>query len=447
MALLAAFAGAYLYKEASPRAYNVPMNARAFALFLAVSLPLSAATFRASAVRVEITPHSSQWLLGYQARQSTGVHDAIYHRVVAMDSGDAQFYLISTDLCLYSPALYDDVAAALKKEAGVDPKNIWWSVTHSHATPEIGPPSLYAALLGRSDHPWDRDYTATVTKALIEAVRAAREKLEPARISFGEGISLANINRRAKDPNGRVSLGLNPDGPTDRQIGLIRLERADGGLIALIVNYAMHGTVMDGHNLLISGDAPGTVTAYLESKLGGTVLYEQGAAGNLAPIYSVYPDARSGHLSEFNVLLGDKILDAARRMSPPTADVSLWLGQSTIDTPRKPSLAWPDDLAAYSASEAGRAMVKLPVRFLRINDAIVWSLPVELFCEMAVNVRNHSPFTHTFYFGYTNGWFGYLPTAQAFQEGGYEPDTSPFTNQAEADVNRAVISFIQGLPR
>ena len=34
-------------------------------------------------------------------------------------------------------------------------------------------------------------------------------------------------------------------------------------------------------------------------------------------------------------------------------------------------------------------------------------------------VRNQSPFAHTFYFGYTNGWLGYLPTEQAFGEGGY----------------------------
>jgi hypothetical protein len=32
--------------------------------------------------------------------------------------------------------------------------------------------------------------------------------------------------------DGKISLGLNPDGPVDRQIGLIRVERPDGTLIA-----------------------------------------------------------------------------------------------------------------------------------------------------------------------------------------------------------------------
>jgi hypothetical protein len=113
-------------------------------------------------------------------------------------------------------------------------------------------------------------------------------------------------------------------------------------------------------------------------------------------------------------------------------------------TPQKQGLAWPEELSRYAASE-GRPMVKLPVRFLRINDTLIWSAPVEMFCETAIAVRNASPFLHTFSFGYTNGWLAYLPTAQAFAEGGYEPNTSPFTSQAETDLTQGVIAFIQGL--
>ena len=37
-----------------------------------------------------------------------------------MDDGREQFYLVSTDLCLFSPSVYDDVAAELKAQAGID---------------------------------------------------------------------------------------------------------------------------------------------------------------------------------------------------------------------------------------------------------------------------------------------------------------------------------------
>src|SRR5438876_315174 len=159
-------------------------------VFLLSVLPLAGAGFRAAAVKVDITPQTPKWLSGYAARHSTGVHDNIYHRVLALDSGDAQFYLVSSDLCLFSPSLYDSVAAELQK-SGIQRNQFWWSVTHTHAAPEIGPPDIYKALLGRSDHDWDREYTARVTGALVDAIRSARDKLEPARISFGSGVALA----------------------------------------------------------------------------------------------------------------------------------------------------------------------------------------------------------------------------------------------------------------
>jgi hypothetical protein len=40
-----------------------------------------------------------------------------------------------------------------------------------------------------------------------------------------------------------------------------------------------------------------------------------------------------------------------------------------------------------------------------------------------------------------------MPTAQAFRDGGYEPRTSPFSEQVERDYTEGVIAFIQGLPR
>ena len=162
--------------------------------FLLLALPLTGAGFRAAAVKVDITPQSPS---GYAARQSTGVHDNIYRRVLALDSGDAQFYLVSSDLCLFSPSLYDSVAAELQK-SGIQRLQFWWSVTHTHAAPEIGAPDIYKALLGRSDHDWDREYTARVTGALVDAVRS-RAKLEPARItSVRAGPRRPSVGARAR---------------------------------------------------------------------------------------------------------------------------------------------------------------------------------------------------------------------------------------------------------
>jgi hypothetical protein len=260
---------------------------------------------------------------------------------------------------------------------------------------------------------------------------------------------MANINRRARDLEGPAFLGLNPDGPTDRQIGIIHLEKTDGKLLALVANYAMHGTALGGENQLISGDAPGIVADYVEQKLGAPMLYANGAAGNLAPIYTVCPDFRSAHLGQFRILLGDKIIAANDLIGRTTSQVRLSVGEQILETPRKANLGWAPDLGKYIRNtSAGETIIRLPIRFLRINDEVaIWAAPLELFCEIAMRVRSLSPFPYTFYFGYCNGWLGYMPTKAEFAYGGYEPGVSPYTVQAEDDLVRAVVSYLQGSTR
>lgn len=404
--------------------------------------------FRASVVKMDITPDEPKMLLGYAARKSTGIHDRIYHRIIAMDDGVKQFFLVSTDICVMSPSEYDHVAALLQHDLGIDPENFWWTLTHTHSAPEVGVPGLPEVFMGdRYKHEVDTAYTSLVESSIIKGITEARNKLVKAKLGVGWGFSQANINRRAVDVDGKASLGLNPDGAVDRRIGLIRLDKEDGSPLALIANYAIHGTVLGPAHTEISGDAPGIVSEYVEQKLGVPLLFINGAAGNLAPVYSVYPNPKAGHLSQFRVLLGDKILSANKEIVSTRSDIKLFTGSLTIETPRKPNLGWPKDLSRYSQTTAtGGNMVLLPARFLKINEDIaIWSLPVELFCEISNEIRDRSPFPFTFFFGYTNGWLGYLPTEKEWKYGGYEIETvSPYTPAVEKDLKETVMGYLQG---
>ena len=425
----------------------VPVLFIAGSFLTATQVAAQTANFRAAAVKVDITPTGNKWLAGYPAHQSNGVHDHIFHRIVALDDGHTQFFLVATDLCLFAPSVYDEVTARLKKEENIAPVQVWWTVTHTHSAPEVGPFGLGKVMMPeRYTHEPDAEYTKFVQQAVIDGIKQARSKLAPARLAVGGGYSAANINRRARDVDGQISLGLNPDGPTDRRINLIRLEHPDGSPIALIANYAMHGTALGMYNQLITGDAPGIVAAYVEEKLGAPMLYINGAAGNLAPIYTVQQDFAAFHITEFNVLLGDKILAANRSISTSTSDVHLRPGEQAVETPRRAGFGWDASLGDYLHAAKGEAgTIRLPVRFLLINDDIaLWSAPVELFCEISMGIRDRSPFPHTFYFGYANGWLGYLPTRQAYHEGGYETSTNPFTEQVEDDLTSNVLSYLQG---
>ncbi len=355
--------------------------------------------------------------------------------------------LISSDICVISPSEYDKVTGELEKRAGIPPRNVWWALTHTHSAPELGPPGLPAVFLGgRYKHEGDTAYWAWVEQRLVDGVIEARSKLEPARIGAGWGLSMANINRRARDVEGEAFLGLNPDWPVDRRIGLLRIDRADGKPLVLIANYAMHGTVLGGESLVISGDAPGIVSEYVEQKTGAPMLFINGAAGNVAPIYSVQRDPKSGRLGQFRVLLGDRILEANRTITATSPEATLRLGSLTVETPRKAGLGWAPDLGDYTRTDAaGTQLVRLPVQFLRINEEIaIWSAPLELFCEVAMEIRDRSPYPYTFFYGYTNGWLGYLSTEAELKYGGYEPSVSPYTARAASDLTGAVTSYLEG---
>ena len=404
--------------------------------------------FRASVVKIDVTPDQPKQLLGYSARVSTGVHDRIYHRIVAIDDGENKFFLVSSDFCVMAPSHYDRTAALLQKRFGIDPLNFWWSLTHTHSAPEVGPPGLPEVFMGdRYKHPVDTAYSNYVDKLLMDGIEEAIKKLEPARLGVGWGFAMANINRRAVQENGKATLGLNLYGAVDRRIGLIRLEKENGNPIALISNYAIHGTVLGGQNTEISGDVAGIVSEYVEQKIGAPVLFINGAAGNIGPIYSVYPNPRAGHLNEYRVILGDKIVEANKRLSHFYDTVKIFTGKAIVESPRREGLAWPEYMKDYSrTTKEGVNLVKLPIRFLKLtNDIAIWSAPLELFCEISNDIRDRSPFQYTMYYGYTNGWLGYLPNEDAWKYGGYEVEmVSPFTRVVQKDITETVLGYLEG---
>lgn len=403
--------------------------------------------FRAAVVKIDITPADSQVLSGYDPRKSTAVHDPIFHRIVALDDGTTQFFLISTEVVGMAPSMVDRVTAQLKSKHGINPLHLWWTVTHTHSAPKVGPPGLGCVFLPeRCREQVESEYTSVIEQKLIAGILEARQKLAPANLGVGWGFSQANINRRALDIDGKASLGLNPDGPVDRRIGLLRIDKADGTPLVVIANYPIHGTVLGGESTVISGDAPGIVSQYVEEKMGAPLLFINGAAGNLAPIYSVYPNPRAGHLLQFRVLLGDKILEANKKILYTTNQVTLTAGALSVETPSKAGLTWPSDFRNYTrTTSSGSTLVKLPIRFLKINEEVaIWSAPIELFVEVANEVRDRSPFPYTFYFGYCNGSFGYLLTEAGWKEGGYETRVSPFTPSAARDLTESVVSYLQG---
>ncbi len=67
-----------------------------------------------------------------------------------------------------------------------------------------------------------------------------------------------------------------------------------------------------------------------------------------------------------------------------------------------------------------RKTVSAEVLGTRIGDFVIVTLPAEAFARVGINIKERSPYKNTFLACYTNGYLHYAPTADAFEEWGYE---------------------------
>ncbi|MBI2553649.1 MAG: hypothetical protein HYV92_04330 [Candidatus Rokubacteria bacterium] len=73
---------------------------------------------------------------------------------------------------------------------------------------------------------------------------------------------------------------------------MLKVVALDGRPIALLWNYAIHGTVLGKENLLLSGDVMGAASLELERALGVPALYTNGAVGDVSPALRGWPGVR-----------------------------------------------------------------------------------------------------------------------------------------------------------
>ena len=105
--------------------------------------------------------------------------------------------------------------------------------------------------------------------------------------------------------------------------------------------------------------------------------------------------------------------------------------------------------------EAGEDPPRREISFtaFRVNDTAIASVSGEPFAELGLEVKRRSPFAHTIFLGYTNGCIGYLPTPEAFDEGGMEVHESyqnyllpcPFTKEWGPAVIRNALELLNSL--
>jgi hypothetical protein len=400
----------------------------------------------AGVCRVTITPPIGIGMVGFAGRgPSDSVHDDLTATALAISDGERGLMLVALDL-LYLPAgVAALIRSAAAERAGLSPDAVHLLCSHTHYGPEVGNdtelPSEEVA-----------GYRADLTRKIAGAAAAAWAGRQEARFLYASGESRIGVNRRERLPDGRIILGQNPSGPIDRRLDVVRLDTAGGAPLATLVGFACHPVSQGGRMTHLSADIPGRMRAAAEALTGSPCLFIQGAAGNINPVqmeHSYEPARRLG------TILGAVVVQAyeeaepepAERIGTLRADLSLpamsfptvEAGRSAVEAleaehqrlraagAASGSLWWCEHRlkrarAMRESRESGQPLptVAAEVSAFHIGPLAAVTVPGELFCEIGMRIKAASPFPHTLIAGYTNGSVGYLPTPEAYDEGGYE---------------------------
>ena len=433
-------------------------------------------------------PHANWGSSTHQVAE--GIDMPMYCNVMYLESesNGNKVIILDLDLCIIDDEIDQMIRNAVISVVDIPKENIRISVSHTHA----GPP------YGRSDSTgggWITEgvelikpYYDAFPKKISKAVEEAVSSIISCNISYGNGRSDININRRPADNKGKLFTGRNWDGVVDHSVDVIGFDDKDGNVISTIVGYACHPTILGPENRLLSPDYPGHMRRTVEDIVGGSCLFLQGAAGNQGPIHgfvgevevarkagkilgleaskvrmSLDPFEREEKLVEIIPAGADLGIYEDIPASKPNDDLqvkNIYVDLPSLDFPsyEEASKDYQDALldlkkvresgnqdeikkmvSAVKRSNFTRKLTEISkggkvniwVQTIKIGDIIFQGLPVEPFMEFSNKIKSLNPNKKIFWSGYTNGWLGYLPTARAYEEGGYETRNTPLSPESE----------------
>ncbi|MCW5981514.1 MAG: neutral/alkaline non-lysosomal ceramidase N-terminal domain-containing protein [Bryobacteraceae bacterium] len=398
---------------------------------------------RAGVARVDITPPLGTPMAGYAARPggATGSRDPLYASALVFDDGQTRAALIALDLVGTRYPETKAIRAAVSKSAGVPEEHILVASSHTHAGPVFS---------------IETDYGRVLVAQIAGAAATAAGQLRPVSLGYGEDAITFNVSRRLPGPDGKVLFKVNPAGPVDRRVKVLRLD--DGASIApmAVLMYAVcHPNVLRAENTRWSADFPGVARTVLEQMYGGrtTSLFIQGCSGdvraNLPGSGAQVEDFRSGDEADLQwagIDLGAAAARATARLAVReelgrrASRYAIRCATGAVDLPARADLLQHDRWKEIATKDGRR--VHCDLQALRIGDMLFLAMPGEPMVNYGFQIEKAiGPRANVFVTGYANGSIGYIVTAESFQGMGYEPESSPLSAAAEKPLLEAMTAL------
>ena len=397
---------------------------------------------RAGVGRATITPPLGTWLCGFAGRERgcDAVLDDLYATTLVLANDETAVAIVTCDVCGLPTQQVAALRALITERTGIPGAHVLINTSHTHSGPFT---SIHDDM-----HAHERAYSTTLIHTIAGTVEMAQQDLEACQITHGAGSAAVNVNRRLLSQAGWAGMGENAAGAIDRTVQALRVDTAAGEPLAALVHYACHPVVIQPPSLAVSSDFVGVARGLFEAASGATMLFLQGACGNINPIGQRAEIDMRERLWGVGSALGAAALEvyslnglhaafAAVEPLAPTLGAANETLALDLHTPNEP----PDSLSGrtpalryWTPPVANDGRVEFEAQALRVGDVALVGGAGEVFIELAQAVQERSSFGHTMYLGYTNGDVGYIPTAAAYAEGGYEVDSAHFHYNLPAAV-------------
>lgn len=463
---------------------------------LSIASPLFAEEgLKAGTAAVDISP--TVFPIQLRSGPSNYVHDPLHVRAIAFQNGEGRAVIALMDAIGVGREMCDEAKAAAAAKTGWSPDEMLVSGTHTHTAPKGGDTS-----------PGRIAYEKRKLEGLTEALIKAIESLEPAEVGFASDEEPSEVyNRRYflkegtmdKNPLGtydkvrtnapRQNL-VKPAGPTDPEVCVVDVRTRKGRALGLIANYSLHYVAgvpkIIGENGkevgMASADYFGEFSRIMPYRIGGSKPPENFVAmmtnGTSGDINNIDFDGTRAPRAPFEQIrvVANKTADAAWRAVKKieTYDESplVAMRQREVELNyRKPSAGEIEralelmklsskernEINQRTSSVASRTLEysepemektePVIIQAVRIGDQAIVSMPFEVLVEIGLELKEKSPFPHTFTISLANGGYGYLPPPNQHELGGYETwlGTSRFEENSSVVLTEQLLEMLAEL--
>jgi len=419
-----------------------------------------------------ITPRQAVLMYGYgDSKTQRKVASGLSVKALALEDPDGgRAVLVTCDLGSIHRDMTGRIAERLGKRHGLPRSAILFNVSHIHSGPlswvpeNLSPDVEAAAVEATAAYIVELEKTI---EAVADRALAGLADRRPAALSWSLGVAPFVMNRRVFTERG-VAFGVNPKGPVDRSVLVIRVQDADGGLRAIVMGVACHCTCASSANVSIDGDYAGHAQADLETRFpGAKVLFLAGCGGDADP----WPRRIHGdellHAREHGATLAGEVVrvlgGSLEPIRPPLRTAFREAALPVAPQPPREELekmaagrGWQRDVGREQLAwlERGRrpsAEFPMPVALWQFGrDFTLVGLGGEPVGDYVPLIDGVLGPLRLWVAGYCNDVFGYVPSRRILREGGYETrgiDQSRGGGQFAPEVEGVVLDTVEQLAR